>query len=93
MGVHGFHVPPWGEPFPAVSCEHRRGVLTRHLAAGQPPQLLAGRARDSPAGWAGGLLFLLAFFFFPPVAFRGAEQQLCSTPKAAAALAAGEQLL
>lgn len=92
MGVHGFHVPPWGEPFPAVSCEQRRGVLTRHLAAGQPPQLLAGRARDSPAGWAGGLLFLLAFFF-PPVAFRGAEQQLCSTPKAAAALAAGEQLL
>lgn len=85
MGVHGFHVTPWGEPFPAVSCEHGRGVPTRH------PQLLGGRARDSPAG---GLLFLLAFFFFfPPVAFRGAEQQLCSTPKAAAALAAGEQLL
>lgn len=84
MGVHGFHVTPWGEPFPAVSCEHRRGVPTMH------PQLLGGRARDSPAG---GLLFLLAFFFFPPVAFRGSEQQLCSTPKAAAALAAGEQLL
>lgn len=55
MGVHGFHVTPWGEPFPAVSCEHWRGVLTMH------PQLLGGRARDSPAG---GLLFLLAFFFF-----------------------------
>lgn len=89
MGVHGFHVPPWGEPFPAVSCEQRRGVLTRHLAAGQPPQLLAGRARDSPAGWAGGLLFLLAFFFFPSRSVSGRRATALLHPEGSRSASSG----
>lgn len=80
MGVHGFHVTPWGEPFPAVSCEHRRGVPTMH------PQLLGGRARDSPAG---GLLFLLAFFFFPSRSVSGRRATALLHPEGSRSASSG----